>query len=97
MCMCVLHICYIYVFETCMSMCIMNDFKHPFPIQWMSAGMTRANQYEQAELGKTEVSLIDFAVSSDCCTSKGQGSSPDVCVCVCSYVLPVQKSSVETQ
>jgi len=31
-------------------------------VQWMSEGVTAANQYEQAELGKTEISLMHFSV-----------------------------------
>ena len=33
------------------------------PSQWLSEGMTRATQYEQAEMGKTEISLMHFSVS----------------------------------
>ena len=32
-------------------------------VQWLTPGMTRANDYEQAELGKTEISLMHFSVS----------------------------------
>ena len=31
-------------------------------MQWLSEGVTAANQYEQAELGKTEISLMHFSV-----------------------------------
>eukprot|EP00731_Ephydatia_muelleri_P020189 Em0012g1014a len=37
-----------------------RNFTIDVSVGW-SGGMTRANQYEQAELGKTEVSLINFA------------------------------------
>lgn len=43
----------------------MNVRKHGQP-EWLSEGVTRANQYEQAQLGKTEISLIQFSVSSIC-------------------------------
>ena len=39
----------------------MNVRKHGNP-EWLSDGVTRANQYEQAELGKTEISLMHFSV-----------------------------------
>jgi len=32
-------------------------------LQWLSAGVTRATHYEQAEMGKTEISLMHFSVS----------------------------------
>ena len=32
-------------------------------VQWLNPGTTRANDYEQAELGKTEISLMHFSVS----------------------------------
>lgn len=41
----------------------MNVRKHGHP-EWLSDGVTRANAYEQAELGKTEISLMHFSVSS---------------------------------
>ncbi len=34
-----------------------------FPVQWLSAGVSRATGKEQTELGKTEISLINFSVS----------------------------------
>ena len=40
----------------------MNVRKHGQP-EWLSDGVTRANQYEQAKLGKTEISLVQFSVS----------------------------------
>ena len=40
----------------------MNVRKHGHP-EWLSEGVTRANSYEQAELGKTEISLMNFSVS----------------------------------
>ena len=40
----------------------MNIRKHGHP-EWLSDGVTRANTYEQAELGKTEISLMNFSVS----------------------------------
>lgn len=40
----------------------MNIRKHGQP-EWLSDGVTRANQYEQAQLGKTEISLVQFSVS----------------------------------
>lgn len=40
----------------------MNVRKHGHP-EWLSEGVTRANTYEQAELGKTEISLVHFTVS----------------------------------
>ncbi len=32
-------------------------------MQWLSAGVSRASDKEQAELGKTEISLLNFSVS----------------------------------
>ena len=32
-------------------------------VQWLTPGMTRAGDYEKAELGKTEISLVQFSVS----------------------------------
>ena len=32
-------------------------------LQWLSDGLTEATQYEQAENGKTELSLLHFSVS----------------------------------
>jgi autophagy-related protein 9 len=40
----------------------MNVRKHGHP-EWLSDGVTRASAYEQAELGKTEISLMNFSVS----------------------------------
>ena len=40
----------------------MNIRKHGHP-EWLSDGVTRASTYEQAELGKTEISLMNFSVS----------------------------------
>lgn len=31
--------------------------------QWLTQGLTEATQYEQAEHGKTELSLVQFSVS----------------------------------
>ena len=44
----------------------MNVRKHGQP-EWLAAGVTRANKYEQAQLGKTEISLVQFSVS--CCSN----------------------------
>lgn len=40
----------------------MNVRKHGQP-EWLSGGVTRASRYEQAHLGKTEISLVQFSVS----------------------------------
>ena len=77
MCVCVcvcVCVCDVYR-RMCVSKSVVNYSRDPYilhccpslssSLQWMSGGMTRANQYEQAELGKTEVSLINFAVSSN--------------------------------
>ena len=41
----------------------MNVRKHGNP-EWLSSRMSRAGLYEQAEMGKTEISLMNFSVSS---------------------------------
>ena len=43
----------------------MNVRKHGQP-EWLSGSGSRASQYEQAQLGKTEISLVQFSVS--CCS-----------------------------
>lgn len=40
----------------------MNVRKHGQP-EWLTDGVSRANLYEQAQLGKTEISLLHFSVS----------------------------------
>ena len=56
---------------TMCEQCVLGEGTYPStdlslstsPPQWLSAGMTRATQYEQAEMGKTEISLMHFSVS----------------------------------
>ena len=36
----------------------------PLPLQWMSEGRTEASVYQQAENGKTELSLMHFTIKN---------------------------------
>ena len=57
----------------------MNIRKHGHP-EWLSDGVTRASTYEQAELGKTEISLMNFSVSLVSVHSQSVGS-------LCMYIV----------
>ena len=60
----------------------MYTFSPSLPLpQWLTPGMTRAGDYEKAELGKTEISLVQFSVSPST-THNISIALESVCVCV---------------